>query len=97
MTFMKPEYLKGDWHVVDGSHGGACIPASVCGFCQVGDYYEGEVWTVETHKDKIGVRLSAPGYMDATDWTIFDTIEEARAYIEEQYEVDADTGDDIED
>lgn len=34
-----------------------------------------------------GARLSAPGYMDCTDWCVFDTEKEARKYIEEMYEV----------
>jgi len=34
-----------------------------------------------------GARLSAPGYMDCTDWCVFDTEEEARTYIEETFEV----------
>lgn len=31
-----------------------------------------------------GARLSAPGYLDATEWTVFDTEEEANAYLDEQ-------------
>jgi hypothetical protein len=30
-----------------------------------------------------GARLSAPGYLDSTDWCVFDTVEEATAYIQE--------------
>lgn len=30
-----------------------------------------------------GARLSAPGYMDCTDWLVFSTEAEARAYLEE--------------
>lgn len=33
--------------------------------------------------DGYGARLSAPGYLDATDWTVFDTKEEAENYLEE--------------
>lgn len=32
-----------------------------------------------------GTRLSAPGYMDCTEWCVFDTVEEAEAYIKETY------------
>lgn len=36
-----------------------------------------------------GVRASAPGYMDCTEWDIFDTEEEAREALEElQWELD---------
>lgn len=36
----------------------------------------------------IGARLSADGYMDRTDWTIHDTEEEAKEYLEEAYPED---------
>jgi hypothetical protein len=32
-----------------------------------------------------GARLSAPGYLDCTDWCVFDTEEEAVAYLDETY------------
>lgn len=42
-------------------------------------------------------RLSADGYMDCTEWSgPFDTEEEAREHIKEQYDVDPDTGDELE-
>lgn len=38
-----------------------------------------------------GARMSAPGYMDCTEWVVFDTVEEAESYLAENY------GDDEED
>lgn len=32
-----------------------------------------------------GARLSAPGYLDCTDWVVFDTKEEARDYLRDEY------------
>ena len=32
-----------------------------------------------------GARLSAPGYLDCTAWAVFDTEQEAREYLEENY------------
>jgi hypothetical protein len=32
-----------------------------------------------------GARLSAPGYMDCTEWCVFDTDEEAEEYLSEMY------------
>lgn len=32
-----------------------------------------------------GARLSAPGYLDATEWAVFDTEAEAQSYLEEMY------------
>ena len=40
----------------------------------------------------VGARLSAPGYLDATPWSTFATLREAREYIVDVYDVDADTG-----
>ncbi len=35
-----------------------------------------------------GARLSAPGYLDCTEWCVFDTVEEATAYLDEYYPED---------
>ena len=32
-----------------------------------------------------GARLSAPGYLDCTDWAVFDTEDEAVEYLAEEY------------
>ncbi len=40
-----------------------------------------------------GVRLSAAGYMDCTDWSVFDTEDEARGHLRDFEGVDPDTGD----
>lgn len=40
----------------------------------------------------VGARLSAPGYLDATEWFVLRTEQHAKNYIKEQYEVDPETG-----
>ena len=41
-------------------------------------------------------RLSAPGYMDCTDWSgPYDSIEEAKAECTSMYDADPETGDDL--
>ena len=50
------------------------------------DYLEGNRVTSVTEKMGYGARLSAPGYLDCTEWAVFDTEEEARAYLKETYE-----------
>ena len=35
-----------------------------------------------------GARLSAPGYLDCTEWSVFETEEEVREYLEENYPED---------
>jgi len=52
------------------------------------DYYEGvipeHIWTIQLTTG-YGARLSAPGYTDCTEWTVFDTPEEAQAYLDENF------------
>ena len=49
------------------------------------DYLEGNwVFSVE-ERVGYGARLSAPGYLDCTDWGVFDTEQEAKEYLEETY------------
>ena len=47
------------------------------------------IYSVEC-KEGWGARLSAPGYMDCTEWAVYDTEEEARAELEEMYPDDDD-------
>jgi hypothetical protein len=49
------------------------------------DYVENvDAWDIDI-QEGFGARLSAPGYMDATPWTVFDTETEAQEYLEEMY------------
>lgn len=48
------------------------------------DYCEGTIQEWETVRG-YGARLSAPGYLDCTEWTVFDTPEKAEAYLDEMY------------
>ena len=47
-------------------------------------YYDGRVEMV-CKCVGYGARLSAPGYMDCTDWTVYDTQEEAEAGLNADY------------
>jgi hypothetical protein len=45
------------------------------------EFYEGpQIFSVEL-KEGFGARMSAPGYLDCTEWTVFDTAEEAEQYL----------------
>lgn len=48
------------------------------------EYTQGEIRTVERKKGWLA-RTSAPGYMDATEWSGFDDLEEAAEYLIEYY------------
>jgi len=92
-AFMQPEYWFGVMYVVESKYGDT-------------EYYDEkrdviDAW-VEAGSDQDRkphvvkgwwCRLSAPGYLDATDISgPFKSEKEARAFIEEHYEVDPDTG-----
>lgn len=49
------------------------------------DYLEGRRVFNAEEITGYGARLSAPGYLDCTEWAVFDTEEEARAHLEDMY------------
>ena len=51
-------------------------------------YCENTTTTEIKTVDGWGARLSAPGYLDATAWTVFETEVEAQEYLDEQQEDD---------
>lgn len=54
---------------------------------KIRDYVEGTPQSWENILG-YGARLSAPGYLDCTEWSVFDTPEEAQEYLEEYYPED---------
>jgi len=95
---MIPSYTNEAFHVGDNRHGERiAIPADVHGTLRAFmDEHAIAPGDAETVEGKWWCRLSAPGYMDATDWDgPFDTVEAAREAIEATYDVDPDTGDDL--
>ena len=48
------------------------------------DYYDGDVESV-TFRTGYGARLSAPGYMDCTEWSVFHTEAAAKEHLDEMY------------
>jgi hypothetical protein len=51
---------------------------------KIRQYTDGKPQSWENVKG-YGARLSAPGYLDCTEWTVFDIEDEAREYLEEMY------------
>lgn len=90
MAFMQPQYIKDKWLQIETDAGTWFIPEDLG--MDPADCVEGEIEETEVITG-YGARLSAPGFMDCTDWCVFDTLAEARSYIEETWEVDPDTGD----
>ena len=83
---MQPEItLKLYWYEVDGDFGTEYFESSFVTAKEARENYFGnDVYSVERIKGH-GARLSMPGYMDCTEWSVFDTAEEAAEYLLEMY------------
>ena len=100
MAFMEPQITKKQsWVNIDGNKGGLSVPldcwegfdddgkpANTVEVCTEDCCYNAGEYTVEI-VEGFGARLSAPGYMDCTEWVVFDTEENARAYLVSTYEL----------
>ena len=103
MAFMKPRYEQGCATVhfsngecqtlpLDLAYSSECYEVAL-GYTRDGVFI---VADVEEHPAAFCYRLSAPGYLDATDWHgPFETLEEARTDCERTYDVDPDTGEEV--
>ena len=93
--FMQPEVVYGSWWLIVTQHcASTIIPRDLVttnpnkpDFSLFEDYVSGrdQIMLVELITGKWGGRLSAPGYLDCTDWDLFDTEKEAINYLEETY------------
>jgi hypothetical protein len=101
MAFMEPQIEYGNWIEVDGPEGTEFIPADLVGEIEeyhgqlaplpesISMYCENrKAWHIRRLENRWGARLSAPGFMDATPWTVFETKEEARAHLAEEQDED---------
>jgi hypothetical protein len=85
--FMQPQVIYGTWHQVDGTCGVESFPADYFSLPEALANYSGDVWESETIRG-YGARLSAPGYMDCTEWTVFASRVDAEEYLADMYDVD---------
>lgn len=89
--FMQPQLVYGDWCEVSSTDGIFFVPRDVAGENptpeNLDDHIEGDY--IE-HKllSGWGARLSAPGYLDCTDWAVYKTEEEAKRFLRDTYEVE---------
>lgn len=94
MAFMEQQIEHGEWYEVETNHGTEWLPVDVIGDIsdesELSDYVEGTEIHSYTRREGYGARLSAPGYMDCTDWCVFDTEQEAQEYLDETYGDDSD-------
>lgn len=106
MPFMERDIYHGDYYAVEANHGEThIIPADVVGRVttagELRDYVNGTIDEPDVPITALSgwlARLSAPGYMDCTDWTAHETEGEAIAYLDETYgDNDADDNNEDED
>lgn len=104
MSFMEHDYTSlTTWIVIDGTNGITYLEADTFPEIQRAinlgndseaeelaiDYYDGhQIFSVEL-AEGYGARTSAPGYLDCTEWSVFDTLEAAREYLNEYYPDDS--------
>lgn len=74
--FMTPKFHQGKFYLIETGYGTECIPFEVCGDkCRsINDlkmYLSGDPYDDELPEPQEGwvYRMSADGYMDATDWS----------------------------
>lgn len=109
MAFMVPEYFKGKAWVIETEIGGELVLDDVVPTTidiedlsdeelvgVFGDYLEGiEIYEIDVESGWFA-HLTAPGYMDQTEWSgPYKTKREAEDFIEEMYDVDAKTGESL--
>ena len=88
----KEIYFSKAW-VVDSHWGIQVVPYELCNKDGLEDFIDGKIgdhWEIVVKEGWLA-RMSMPGYMDCTEWTIHDSEEEAEQYLNEYY------GDDDED
>ena len=99
MTMKKQVTILQRWIEIDGNCGTTFVPFDVVYSTQnsktlhpsksdVADYYDGnDVYSVDV-VDGYGARLSMPGYMDCTEWSVYATAEQAYESLVEMYDDD---------
>jgi hypothetical protein len=98
MAFMRPEITHGQFYAVETADDTQIIPLDVCGivndprdlqsYCQCLIDFDDDIPAGEQVPEvQTGwlARLSAPGYLDCTDWTAHASEALARAYLADMY------------
>ena len=93
--FMKPEVCYGTWVTVETRYGTYHVPGEFLSdapdAAEVGPFVEGGaegIESIEGPREGWGARLSAPGYLDATDWSLYPTEQEAREALADEFPED---------
>ena len=89
--FMKPQVVHDDWYSVETTHGTEFIAVDIVGEDAAKDDFADFIEGDYLEHEKItgwGARLSAPGYLDCTDWSVYETEEKAKEHLREAYDVE---------
>ena len=92
MAFMVPYYSNDTFAEIENKYGETIyVPSKYVDL-------EDDEKVVAIHKNKWFCHLTAPGYMDQTEWSgPYETEDEAREAIRDIYNVDSATGEDLAD
>ena len=93
---MQRQVVYGRWIEIDGEKGIAAVLFDDVFTSQnsktftpsksdVADYYHGRKIYDISIRDGWGARLSAPSYMDCTEWVVYDSENEVTAALEDMY------------
>lgn len=99
MSFMEPEIYEGRVYALEDANGGTYYVPFVEAEEPLTDYVPSGAFASEPvvlDNCVIG-RLSAPGYLDCTDWTPYETVEAAEAALAEELGEDEDEDDTFDD
>ena len=87
MSFMSPEVVKGFWWECETNFGTEWLPADVASDeDELLDYIEGSELFECEKIEGFGARLSANGYLDCTEWSVYETEEDAWQGLLDNYE-----------
>lgn len=106
MAFMERQIIRDEFVKIETNHGVTFVPIDVVGtlpdpltqdaLSDLAQYCEGIPESAEIISG-FGARLSAPGYLDCTEWAVFDTEDEAVEYMDEYYSDESDEPDESDD
>ncbi|QBQ74420.1 hypothetical protein BcepSauron_040 [Burkholderia phage BcepSauron] len=97
MSHMIPHVEFGQYFSIDTDHGTEIVPADVIGRTvgthveAFANYLEGKPYDADEviePRDGWLARMTAPGYLDRTDWTVHATEKEAREYLADTYDAE---------
>lgn len=92
---MQQQIVYTRWLAIDGNHGIDYVPFDLVfnsnnrtmqpTASDVEDYTDNTRIDDISIVDGYGVRLTMPGYLDCTHWSVFKTQEEAQSFLDEHY------------